>query len=279
MWALPNASLLSGRNFCVLVFQGPQTLFRQKWNYIPPTAANRVFYKIILRKKKPKYTGKRLKWGNLLYKCPINDGNYKTKCPNVNQDKLMSSADSVAESALQLGLLTMLPGLVGWKLHLCSPGTAVTFIGSCPSPTHNTLQHWARLMTEGQYRHCHTGPAFLTGPQLCIRAVSTVQDPWLSWRTHGWDGNACAFPLTAINCSYHLWQYWLDMKGSRLFINFPPPRKGRGLTSGGNDAHVAARNHARWAVKANRNSQLIKPLLLLWEQWLVTQDPDTVPLC
>lgn len=60
---------------------------------------------------------------------------------NVNQDKLIYLADSIVASALKLVLLIMLPGYARWKLHACSPGSAVTFIRGGPSPTHNTLQH------------------------------------------------------------------------------------------------------------------------------------------
>lgn len=56
-------------------------------------------------------------------------------------------------------------------------------------------------------------------------------------------------------------------------------QKGRALSlSGDNDAHGAARGKASWAVKANRNSQPIKPSLLC-EQRPVTKDSDAVPLC
>lgn len=48
--------------------------------------------------------------------------------------------------------------------------------------------------------------------------------------------------------------------------------------SGDYNAHVALHNNARWGVKTNSDSQPTK-LQLLYEQWAVTKDPNTVPLC
>lgn len=65
--SFPDASLPSGRNFCVLVFQRPQTPFRQKQNYCRhhqqlKTVCSSESYQE--KKKTKKYTVKRLKWQN-----------------------------------------------------------------------------------------------------------------------------------------------------------------------------------------------------------------------
>lgn len=68
------------------------------------------------------------------------------------------------------------------------------------------------------------------------------------------------------------------------YEGFSPPTKlslhyiAHSLLSGDYDTHMALHNNARWGVKANSKSQAIK-LLLLYEQWVVTKDSNTVPLC
>lgn len=68
------------------------------------------------------------------------------------------------------------------------------------------------------------------------------------------------------------------MRSSQLLLNVPSFRRDAVSSLVTMTPHGAVHNNASWAVKANRNSQPIKPLLLC-EQWPVTKDSDTVPLC
>lgn len=161
-----------------------------------------------------------------LNKCRINNANYKTKCPKCKS----SRAD-----------------LLCWLYRAtcteaCSPNddarissikAACMFSWKCSYFYNTRPQSTATLSTTYGWR---LAPSLSTLLSFLISSFSCAAGPFLqfskaksihslSWRAQGSDRNAYVFPLTAINCSHRLEQYWLDMKRSQFSINFPSFRR------------------------------------------------------